>query len=74
MGYTIHYTSLEHQRVPIEIACSDQQAALDQACLLQRHGQMIEWISGTDDARISAKQVLAYRLTRKLPDDARPLN
>jgi hypothetical protein len=74
MGYTIHYTSIEQLRIPIEFACSDQQQALDHACLLQRHGQMIEGISGNHGERISPKQILAYRLTKKLPNDGKRLH
>ena len=74
MGYIIHYTSIEQRRMPIEIACTDERDALDRACLLQRHGQMVEGISGSDGERISPKQILAYRLTRKLPDNDKPLH
>jgi len=74
VGYAIHYTSIEQHRVPIQIGCSDERQALDRACLLQRQGQMIEWITGNDGERISPKQILAYRLKNKLPDDRKPLH
>lgn len=74
MGYSIHYKSIEQHRAPIQIACSDERQALDRACLLQRQGQMIEWITGNDGERISPQQILAYRLTNKLPGDRNPLH